>query len=88
VKTTENTLLVVSDTFFPGWKVFVDGKKEKVLHANYHFRAVTLPPGSHQVEFVYDPWSFKLGVLGSLIGIIGCFFFGLKQKAGFRLSPE
>ena len=72
VETPENALLVVSDTFFPGWKVLVDGKAERVLRANYQFRAVAVPPGAHRVEFVYDPLSFKLGVLGTLIGVIGC----------------
>ncbi len=72
VETPENALLVVSDTYFPGWKALVDGKAERVLRANYQFRAVGVAPGSHRVEFVYDPLSFKLGVLGTLIGVIGC----------------
>jgi hypothetical protein len=75
-ETRENTLLVVSDTFFPGWRAFVDGKEEKILRANYNFRAVALPSGSHRVEFVYDPISFKLGILGTVLGIIGCLILG------------
>jgi hypothetical protein len=72
VETPENALLVLNDTFFPGWRVWVDGNAEKILRANYQFRAVAVPPGSHEVEFVYDPSSFKLGILGTLLGVIGC----------------
>jgi uncharacterized membrane protein YfhO len=75
-ETPENGLLVVSDTFFPGWKAFVDGREERILQANYQFRAVALPSGSHQVEFVYDPLSFKLGALGTVLGIAGCLALG------------
>jgi hypothetical protein len=72
VETSEDALLVLNDTFFPGWKVRVDGNAEKILRANYQFRAVAVPSGSHRVEFVYDPLSFKLGILGTLAGVIGC----------------
>jgi hypothetical protein len=71
-KAIENSLLVLSDTYFPGWKAFVDGKETKIYRADYAFRAIPLKAGTHRVEFIYDPISFKLGVGGTLMGIIGC----------------
>jgi len=68
----ENSLLVLSDTYYPGWKAFVDGEKTKILRADYTFRAIPLDAGPHRVEFVYDPLSFKLGALFTFLGIIGC----------------
>lgn len=68
----EDSLLVLSDTYYPGWKAFVDGKKTKIYRANYTFRAIPLSAGPHRVEFVYDPLSFKLGALFTILGIIGC----------------
>lgn len=56
-------ILVLTDAFYPGWKVFVDGVEEKILRANYLFRGVELPAGNHRVEFVYDPLSFKFGLV-------------------------
>lgn len=53
--------LVLSDIYYPGWKVFVDGKEDKILRANYLVRAVELNPGKHDVIFIYDPLSFKIG---------------------------
>ena len=73
----ENRLLVLSDTYYPGWKALVDGKPEKIYQANYAFRAVPLNAGTHKVEFVYDPVSFKLGAGVTLLGILGSVGIGL-----------
>jgi len=56
-------LLVLNDTFYPGWKAYVDGKEARILSANYLFRGVLLDKGAHQVEFRYEPASFRLGLL-------------------------
>lgn len=64
---SEPGILVLTDAFYPGWKAFVDGKKQRILRANYLFRAVQLPAGKHKVEFIYDPISFKIGLLVSLL---------------------
>jgi hypothetical protein len=77
VKSTENVLLVLSDTYYPGWKVLVDGRPQKIYQADYAFRAVPLSAGTHQVEFTYDPMSFKLGAGVTFLGILGCIVFGL-----------
>ena len=77
VQANENSLLVLSDTYFPGWKAFIDGRETKIYRANYTFRAIPLNAGTHRVEFVYDPLSFKLGAVVTLMGIIGCFIVGL-----------
>ena len=59
--------LVLTDSYYPGWKVYVDGSERKVLRANYFFRAVPLPAGKHKVNFFYDPASFKLGAAVSAL---------------------
>lgn len=76
VKSKEDNLLVLSDTYYPGWKAFVDGTPQKIYQADYAFRAVPLNPGTHRLEFVYDPMSFKLGVGVTLLGILGCIGMG------------
>lgn len=68
----EDSILVLNDTYFPGWKAFIDGKEEKIFRANYNFRAVLIPSGNHQVEFVYDPFSFKLGAWVTSLGVLSC----------------
>jgi len=76
VKAPENALLVLNDTYFPGWKAFVNGKKTKIYRADYAFRAIPLNAGTHQVEFIYDPMGFKLGAGVTLLGILGCIGLG------------
>jgi hypothetical protein len=64
-------ILVLTDSYYPGWKVFVDGTQGTLLRANHFFRAVELPAGNHSVEFVYDPVSFKIGlIISSLTAVL------------------
>lgn len=61
--------LVLSDTFYPGWKAYVDGKEKEILAANYLVRAVYLEKGNHVVKFIYNPLTFKLGSAISLLAL-------------------
>lgn len=83
VDTTDDGILFVSDTYYPGWKAFVDGKEEKIYKANYLFRAVKVPKGKHTVSFIYKPESFNLGLKISLIS------FGILILSGINfLVPK
>lgn len=62
--------LVLSDTIYPGWRVRVDGKEEKIYPTDYAIRGVFLDKGTHTVEFYYRPISFKLGFYLSLFGFL------------------
>lgn len=62
--------LVLSDTYYPGWKVYVDGKREKLYKADLTFRAAHIGEGAHEVRFIFDPFTFKLGAVVSLVTII------------------
>ncbi|OGP95642.1 MAG: hypothetical protein A2157_09215 [Deltaproteobacteria bacterium RBG_16_47_11] len=86
VEVAEDSLLVLSDTYYPGWKAFVDGKETRIYRADYAFRAISLNSGTHQVEFVYDPISFKLGAGVTILGILGCLGIGwvVRQKSSSR----
>lgn len=54
--------LVLADNYYPGWTVYVDGRRTKMYKANFILRAVYLnQPGKHLVEFRYIPRSFWLG---------------------------
>jgi hypothetical protein len=59
-------ILVLADSYYPGWKAYVDGKETTILRANHFYRAVRLPGGEHKVEFRYEPRSFKIGAMISL----------------------
>ncbi|MBT5632152.1 MAG: YfhO family protein [Nitrospina sp.] len=72
VNSREERLLFLSDSYFPGWKAYVNGKKTPIHRANYLFRAIVIEPGKHKVRFEYDPFSFKLGLVITLLSILIC----------------
>ncbi len=64
-------ILVLSEIFYPAWKVFVDGNKGEIIRANHILRAVALPEGNHEVVFRYDSSLLKrsLAVSVATLGI-------------------
>jgi len=65
VETSAAALLVISDSFYPGWTARVDGVERPVLATNLAMRGVELPAGRHRVELVYRPWTYRLGLATS-----------------------
>lgn len=45
--------LVLTDSYYPTWKVLIDGQEEKIYLTNFNFRGVVVPAGKHRVEFIY-----------------------------------
>ncbi|MCL4477961.1 MAG: YfhO family protein [Deltaproteobacteria bacterium] len=70
VVTTLPGLLVISNTYFPGWHVRIDGRKSKVIRTDYAFQGVFVPEGIHWIELDYMPLSFVIGFVISIIGIL------------------
>lgn len=72
--TTEHrcpSLLVISETYYPGWKVRIDEKvPEDAVKVNYLFMGALLPPGAHSVHFEFDPKSLRVGLLVSSVALI------------------
>ena len=62
VETSSPGLLVLGDTYFPGWKAEVDGKRVPILRTDYLLRGVVVDPGSHRIRFLYRPDSFYVGL--------------------------
>jgi len=60
--TDSAAFLVLTDTWFPGWRARVNGVDQAVWRANHAFRAVWLPPGVHEIELRYRPLSFQVGL--------------------------
>jgi Bacterial membrane protein YfhO len=58
--------LVLSDTYYPGWKVTVNGHPTPISQVDYLLRGVAVPAGNDRIVFTYDPSSFRTGWVISL----------------------
>lgn len=68
---------VFSEIYFPwGWQATVDGKPAEIGRVNYVLRALRLGPGTHDIEFRFDPKSLHvtntLGVTAVILIYILC----------------
>jgi hypothetical protein len=67
-------MLVLSDTWYPGWHAKVDGHDTKLERVDHMLRGVRVGPGAHTVEMTYRPLSFRIGWIVSLLTAIGLAF--------------
>lgn len=67
--------MVLSEVYYPGWKAYDNGKEIEIFKANYILRALFLDKGRHQVTFVYDPDSYKIGLTISLVTLFLSFLY-------------
>jgi len=78
VTTNSKALVILNDTNFPGWQASIDGRSAPIFSANYLFRGVVVPSGTHVVEFRYAPRSFAIGGFISIasVFVLGCMCLG------------
>lgn len=62
-------LLVLTQSYYPGWKAFDNGKEKEIQIVNGGQQAIFLEKGEHQIEFRFDPDNFKIGKIISLISL-------------------
>jgi hypothetical protein len=63
-------LLVLPDTYFPGWKATVNGEEQTIYATDGALRGVAVPQGSSQVEFRYEPRAFPIGIAIAVAGLV------------------
>ncbi len=77
VKAATDGFLFLSEIYYPGWKASVDGRSAPILKANYAFRAVQVDKGSHIVELVFSPSSFRIGLMATVMAFVAWMAAGL-----------
>lgn len=80
--TNKDSLLVLTDNYYPGWKAFIDGKEAQIYRANYTFRAISLPEGKHDITFKYEPKSLSNGLILSCLSILilGALYLAINRR--------
>ena len=87
-QTSKEQFAVFSEVFYKdGWKVFVNGEEDKFFKVNYILRGMKVPAGSGEIEFRFEPSSYKTGEIISLISsliivllTIGAIVYATKNK--------
>jgi len=83
-----NAMLVVSDTYYPGWQAYLDDVPVRIYVANHAFRAVELPNGEHTIEMRYQPLSFSIGALISAAAFLSVLGLALAGRLGSASSSS
>jgi hypothetical protein len=75
VEAAEPSLVVVAQTWYHNWRVYVDGRPAPLLRANHAFQAIQVPAGRHSIRLAYEDPAFQFGAAVSICMVVNCFIF-------------
>ncbi|HEU0120979.1 MAG TPA: hypothetical protein VFQ91_10685 [Bryobacteraceae bacterium] len=78
-------MVILSDTYFPGWKAYIDGRESTIWIVNGAFRGVVAEAGSHRILYRYFPASARWGLAGLAAGIGFVTWTGWKTRKRRKL---
>jgi hypothetical protein len=85
VRTANTGQLVLSEIYYPaGWNAYIDGEKTKIYQTNAILRSIQVPPGQHNVRFVFEPAAFTTGIWISITTfavLVFLFFYDSKIRS-------
>lgn len=84
LESNKKAILVLSDTFYPGWQAFTNNKETKIIPINITGRGVIVPKGKSTVKFIYRPISFQNGLIITLISYLAVFIYFFKKLLSLR----
>lgn len=64
-------MVILGDSYFPGWTASVDGKPARIWEAYTAVRGVVVEKGVHTIEMRYRPASVYWGLAMTLSGLLG-----------------
>jgi hypothetical protein len=70
VRSKGASLLVLSESYYPGWQAWVDGVPTEVRRADIAFRGVFVPDGDHLVRMEFRPVILPLSLAITLLTAI------------------
>jgi len=80
VHATSAALLFLGEVYYPGWKATIDGHPARILRGNFLFRVIEVPSGVHNIEFVYNPITIKIGIGVSVLTLALIIWIGISSK--------
>jgi len=80
-------VLLVADSWMPGWEALVDDAPAALAPADLAFRAVALEAGGHRVELLYRPDGWRLGLIAGAAGLLGLGYCAWSARSAARRPP-
>ena len=62
--------LVLSESYYPGWRATIGGRELPVRRTNLSLQGVTVPPGQHVVTFEFDSLTLRAGAAASVVTLL------------------
>lgn len=79
----QKKFLVFTDCYYPGWRVFINGRKQPVFRANGAFKGVWLPAGFNEVEYKFGSlWDYGLKGVATLLFFLMLFLCLFEWRRG------
>lgn len=69
--------VILNDSYYPGWQVYVDGKRSSIEIVNGFAMGVNVDKGTHTVEFRFVPHSMFIGLAISTLTAAALILFGI-----------
>ncbi len=70
IVTKEDSFMVFSDNYYPGWSAFINGERTDIYKVNGILKGVIVPAGNHEVIFRYRPPYFMITGITSIVSLI------------------
>jgi hypothetical protein len=82
-------LLILSESYHPGWQATENGRPIRVMRAYSDFQAVVVAPGQQRITFRFRPASFITGAWVSSLGVgVSLVLFVLVLRFPIPLLPD
>lgn len=79
-------ILMISDTYFKDWHVYIDGREGQPFRADGAFRGVAIDAGDHTVVWKYKASMYAIGsklTMAAMIFVFGVLVYAfMKKRAG------
>lgn len=88
-----DAILVLTDTYYPGWTAYIDDLPTKIYNVNFTQRGIFFPKGNHDIKFIFHSVSFELGKkitvfsLFIISAVVSLYSFVLPHKASASKKP-
>jgi hypothetical protein len=78
VNTPNEGILSIANPDYPGWQATIDGQSTEILRTYGALQGVVVPAGEHTITLVYNPLTYRIGLVVSLVTWVGLGILGIR----------